>query len=333
MNYAFVDTAFAISPKGGVKVQAEMWRDGLERLGHKVTLVSPWEWNDWQKFDAIIIFGFAPGCRNTVRALATHNPNIVWAPIFDPDGGKAKYKFFFHYWGFQKHFGLSSRFHDIWLAKDCARLWLVRSEEEREYVHSCLSIPYSKITKVPLHYRVPDIAEIPAKEKFCFHASRLEADNKNVPRLIEAAKRYGFRLVLAGHLNGQQGRDWLSRLTAGADNIEYAGEVSEEKLLDLYSRAAVFALPSTTEGVGMVALEAAAYGCEIVLTSIGAPKEYYDGKALLVDPYSVDEIGRAVMKALEAPYGQPALKAHMENHYSEQACCKLLNAEVEKAIG
>lgn len=27
----------------------------------------------------------------------------------------------------------------------------------------------------------------------------------------------------------------------------------------------------------MVALEAAAYGCEIVLTNYGAPKEYYGG--------------------------------------------------------
>ena len=40
----------------------------------------------------------------------------------------------------------------------------------------------------------------------------------------------------------------------------------------------------------MVALEAAAQGAEIVLTNDGAPKDYYKGRAYLVNPKSVDEI-------------------------------------------
>ena len=56
MHYAFINPNFAISPKGGVKVQAEMWKTGLEKMSHRVSLVNPWQSEPWQDFDAIIVF-------------------------------------------------------------------------------------------------------------------------------------------------------------------------------------------------------------------------------------------------------------------------------------
>lgn len=108
------------------------------------------------------------------------------------------------------------------------------------------------------------------------------------------------------------------------------GEVDEEELVSLYKRAKVFALPSLREGVGMAALEAAAYGCEIVLTCVGAPKEYYEGRALLVNPQSVNEIGTAIIKAINEGHSQPELKSYIEKRYSENACLKLLNDSLLK---
>lgn len=333
MKIAFINPNFAISPKGGVKVQAEMWNAGLEKIGEDVTLVNPWDYEIWRDFDAIVIFGYTPGCRNVIADFAKENPNVVIAPIIDPNKPDYLYKFFCKYWGFQHHFGLSSRFHDLWLARKYPKLWLVRSEEEQHYVNYCFEIPQERIVKVPLHYRIPPITDMPTKENFCFHASRLASPNKNVPRLIEAAKRYGFNLKLAGHLMGQVERDWLNNLIGDAKNIEYVGEVSEEELQNLYRRAKVFALPSLQEGVGMVALEAAAYGCEIVLTNHGAPKEYYEGRAILVNPKSVDDIGRGVMQAMKNEgFAQPELKTYMEQHYSEEACCRLLRDAIANVV-
>lgn len=68
----------------------------------------------------------------------------------------------------------------------------------------CLDIPNDKIAKVPLNYRIPEIGQLGEKEDFCLHVSRLDAPNKNVPRLIEAAKKYGFDLKLAGHISGEK---------------------------------------------------------------------------------------------------------------------------------
>jgi len=178
---------------------------------------------------------------------------------------------------------------------------------------------------VPLSIRTPFIDYFPEKEKFCFHSSRLAAKNKNVERLINAAKKYKFELVLAGFLNGDKERDWLENLISGYDNISYVGLLSEEDLIKYYQKAKVFALPSTNEGVGMVALEAASYGCEIVLTNIDAPKYYYKGRAYLVDPYNVDDIGLKILEAMEHGDKQPELKSFVEKEYSLEKCSRLLH--------
>ena len=332
MKYCFVIPYQCISPKGGVKLQAEMWKEGLEKLGHSVTMAGSWDTPEWSSFDAIIIFGSAPGVATMAKSLAKENSNIVMAPIIDPRWAPFIYKFFVKYWGAKRFLGLSSQFHDLWLMRKYPCLWLVRSELERHMVNYALEIPQEKIVKIPLHYRIPALKGFPQKEDFCFHASRLKASNKNVPRIIESAKKYGFNLKLAGHLMGDAEKTWLSGLIGDSTNIEYVGEVSEQQLLDYYKRAKVLALPSLVEGVGMVALEGAAYGCEVVLTNVGAPKEYYDGRAVLVDPKSVDEIGQGISKAITDGFAQPELKDYIESHYSESALMRELNEKISATI-
>ena len=324
MSYAFIDSMGSLTYNNGIKIQAIMWKEGLEKLGEKVTLVNLWENIDFSNYDAVVIFAMGANIYKLVNNLSRINKNIVLAPIIDPDRSDKVYKFLFKYYGSTK-LALSNHFHDMWTIKDKVKLWLVRSEQERHYVNYCLEIPQDRIAKVPLNYRVPNAGIIGKKEDFCLHVSRLDAPNKNVHRLIEASKRYAFKLKLAGHVFGEKERNDLLKLIGNNTNIEYLGELSEKRLLELYRSAKVFALPSLREGVGMAALEAAAYGCEIVLTNIGAPKEYYDGKAILVNPYSVDEIGSGIKKALNEGYSQSELKEFVESRYNSESICSLLN--------
>jgi hypothetical protein len=87
-------------------------------------------------------------------------------------------------------------------------------------------------------------------------------------------------------------------------------------MLDLYKRAKVFALPSIYEGVGIVALDAAVMGCDIVITRLGGPKEYYNNMAVEVDPYSIDEIGLAVSQLMQGQTFQPDLRKYILENYS-----------------
>ena len=325
MKIAIVNSNAVISAGGGVVQQGLMWHDGLVKLGQECDLINFWEDNDWAKYDWIIILSFGDMFANLMRALPKLNPNIAVAPIIDPKWSKGVYKFFSKYWGAKKHLGLSSRFHDFYLYGRGAKLYLTRSQQETEYLSECCDIERDRIKIVPLSLRfdVPD--SMPAnKEDFCFHCSRLRSTNKNVPRIIEAARKYGFELVLAGALMGKEEEDWLASLIGDAKNIKYVGRISDEELIAYYKRCKVFALPSLLEGVGMVALEAAAFGAEIVLTNLGAPKEYWHGHAELVDPYSVDEIGRAVVKCLHKDFSKSTMIDFIRDNYSLEACSKKL---------
>lgn len=331
MKYAFIDSMGSLTYNNGIKIQAIMWKEGLESIGEDVTLVNLWENINFSDFDAVIIFAMGANIFKLVNNLSRINKNIILAPIIDPDRSDKIYRFFFRYYG-STRLALSNHFHDMWAVRDKVRLWLVRSEQERHYVNYCLGIPQKRIVKIPLNYRIPDTDVISNKEPFCLHVSRLDAPNKNVPRLVEAAKKYGFKLKLAGHVFGEKERKDVLNMINGYSNIEYLGEVTDEQLLDLYRSAKVFALPSLREGVGMVALEAAVYGCEIVLTNIGAPKEYYEGRAILVNPKSVDEIGCGIMKAITEGYSQPGLRDFVKMHYSSKSCCGLLNDCIKNVI-
>ena len=317
-----------ISPTGGVKIQAEMWRDGFKELGHEGVLINDWEEQNWKSYDAIIILGYGGSFRLWMRGLSWNNKNLAIAPIIDPKWSKLIFKFFVKYWGSQKYLGLTSQFHDLYIGSKLGKIFFTRSNQETEYLSYSCDIPKERIFQIPLSVRFHPLHNMPKKENICLHFSRLHAANKNVSRLIEAAKKYGFLLKLGGVLNGKEEEEWLHRQIEDSENIEYIGLVSDEELKGWYERAKVFALPSLVEGVGMVALEAAGYGCEVVLTNIGAPKDYYGGRAFLVDPYSVDDIGKGVLRCMNGEFiAQPELMGFVEDNYSLRACTqKIIDA-------
>lgn len=316
----------SVNYSGGINVQARMWRDGLVSLGHMVDLLTPWDKFDYENYDFIIILGYGKLVADFVRLYKQFkNIKIVSAPILDPnDIPLWKFKLL-KYYGSER-LKLHSHYHDYYRCKDDFCLFLARSEYEKKYIVEGFNIEADRVKIVPISMRfdnVPDI-NLSMKADSCLHVSRLFDTGKNVKRLIEAAKKYGFSLRLAGTIHGPEEQKWLDDNIGEADNIKYIGWLSEEDLREEYKMAKVFALPSIIEGVGMVALEAAVYGCEICLTELGGPKEYYNGRAVLVNPYDVDSIGNGVMEAMSKKNSQPELSQFVMQEYSVVACMRKL---------
>ena len=80
----------------------------------------------------------------------------------------------------------------------------------------------------------------------------------------------------------------------------------------------------------MVAVEAASYGCDIVVTNIGGPKEYYNGMAYIINPYDIDEIGRSIVKALQETQFQPSLQKHIISEFNLHHCVENMVKEYKK---
>lgn len=325
MKIAFIFSTAIMTPTNGIKSQAFTWKRMLETHGHQVDMINQWDGNEWQSYDAICFFLFNQPMLEFVKVLSKTNPNIFIAPIIDPHYSVLRLKLMSH-WGSSK-LKLTNEYYALRQCGEYVKGFLVRSEYEKLYVNEGLGIPEAKIFKIPLSYGKEPKEEIDLlhKEDFCLHVSLLADPRKNVKRLVDAAAKYGFRLKLAGRLRNDKEKSLIHSWIDGLDNVEYLGQLSDDELESVYSRAKVFALPSTFEGVGLVALEAARRGCEIVLTNHGGPKEYYNGMAYLVNANDVNEIGISVKKALCSGNSyQPMLLNHIRELYSEGKCVELL---------
>lgn len=318
-----------ISFYGGVNVQGRMWAEGLRKRGHEVILINMWEQIDYNSMDIILLLGMGKPLLdyfNLYRKFS--HPKIVSAPIIDFEGPMWKFKLLARYYG-----SLRLRYykplHDYYKIVRKFDGILVRSEFEKSFITDGFKCNDKKIHIVPISMRFDNAPEVDfsLKEDICLHVSRLAFPGKNVEGLVKAAIKYGFKLQLAGTINGTE-KQWLDKLIADKTNISYIGWLSEEDLISAYKKAKVFALPSFIEGVGMVALEAAVYGCEIALTDIGAPKEYYEGRAVLVDPYNIDSIGKGVLEAMNSKKAQPELRDHILKNYNLDSNM----AQLEKAF-
>jgi glycosyltransferase involved in cell wall biosynthesis len=326
--YILYQNAVISGKSNGVKSQAFTWHVILNSFGIECVLINNWEDYDWDSFAAIHIFGYDIAIYSFVSALSKKNPNIFLSPIIDSNQSFFNYKLA-TFNGFEKLRLLSINY-ALRKALPFSKAVCVRTDHEGKYFTKSFGLQESNVFKVPLSYGIEKPNDLQTilnqKENFCLHISSLYQDRKNVKRLVQAAKKYNFKLVLAGNKGSVADFKTIDNAIGTVANITVLGYVSNEDLIELYSKAKVFALPSTNEGVGIVALDAALYGCNIAMTNIEGPKEYYPSmeNVALVDPYDVDSIGKKIVKLLETKSNEN-LSSFIANSYSnEQVFYQLL---------
>ena len=320
-----------MGPSDGTKMQAEVWKKSLIEKNHEVDLISPWQGYDWKSYDIVHVFGFGPWVYDVIHWGSRLNPNFVFSPIIDTNTPIWAYKIATHL-GCKKLRTFSQNYM-LRLLKNDVKMFYVRTEYESNYLIKGYGIEQSRITKVPLSYRMDLRDSLVSKEPFCLFVGTMTQERKNVNRLIDAAKKFKFNLVLVGNTGSTESLSNLKNKIGSNSNVIIKGFVTDAELSSLYNRAKVFALPSINEGVGLVALEAAVCGCNIVLTKLGGPKEYYPNELVrLVDPYNVDEIGQAIVDSMNDNSKQPFLRDKIVKNYNENMCIDLLINSYERVL-
>ncbi|WP_290782872.1 glycosyltransferase [Arenimonas sp.] len=163
----------------------------------------------------------------------------------------------------------------------------------------------------------PDPARNPASGHILC-VGRLDDPRKNIGLLLETyallpqAMRDRHRLVLAG-AGGPPSSFWQRAVALGLqDRVEFIHRPDQGELVALYQQAAVFALTSDEEGLGVVVLEAMACAVPVVSTRSGGPDGILtngvDGRLVPLDDAA------AMANALAYVLADPAANAVMGLH-------------------
>lgn len=129
--------------------------------------------------------------------------------------------------------------------------------------------------------------------------------NKNLLNIVEASIRANVDLVLIGksfeekdNLDHPEMFSFKSFLKIYSDNrkIHIFGFMNDEALRAVMNIADILLLPSFAEGFGLPILEAQICGTPVITSNISSMPEVAGKGALMVDPYSVEDIYRAINK-------------------------------------
>jgi glycosyltransferase involved in cell wall biosynthesis len=160
--------------------------------------------------------------------------------------------------------------------------------------------------------------------KYLLHAfAQIETDQPRV------------RLILAG--DGPE-RQRLERLAARLqldDRVDFLGDIPHEQVPQVLARLDIFAMPSTYEGFGVAAIEAAAMEVPVVASNVyGIPDVVDDGvTGLLVPPKDVSDLAQALRSLISDEERRRQMGRAARSFVAERYSWEKNTAEMESLYG
>jgi glycosyltransferase involved in cell wall biosynthesis len=119
------------------------------------------------------------------------------------------------------------------------------------------------------------------------------------------------------------------------DDVIFLGRKSSKELAQLMASAESLLYPSLFEGFGLPIIEAFQSGTPVITSNVSSMPEVAGDAAILVNPYSIDELTAAMIRITNNETLRQSLieKGHLQRqHFSWDLTAKLLWECIEKAI-
>lgn len=140
----------------------------------------------------------------------------------------------------------------------------------------------------------------PREQNSVLCVARIEP-HKNQLNLIKALKDTRYKLTIAGTPSHNHRSYFKACKKAGSGQVTFINRPSSETIADLYNHHITHVLPSWFETTGLSSLEAAACGCNIVVSARGDTPAYFSGSGFFCEPDDINSIRDAIDKAMTAP--------------------------------
>jgi len=143
-------------------------------------------------------------------------------------------------------------------------------------------------------------------DDFVLCVGRLET-RKNQLMLLAALEHEDMHIVFAdGGFTCQPEYASLCKRFKRRGPVTFTGRLSEQMLVSAFREAKVHCLPSWFELPGLVSLEAALCGCNVVASSWGSIRDYLGNSCWYCEPDDIESVRSAVVIALDAPKDRSA---------------------------
>jgi glycosyltransferase involved in cell wall biosynthesis len=189
---------------------------------------------------------------------------------------------------------------------DCAVL-LPNSESELERIKddfnvACKSVIVPNAIDTRLFNYDPE-----QEKKGVLCVARIEGV-KNQLNLIKAIKETDLILTIIGKAAPNHSSYFEECKEEANHQVLFIDHISQEKLIEHYKKAKVHAMVSWFETTGLSSLEAAACGCNPVISDKGDQREYFRDEVFYCNPNSVDSIRDALLLAHYSDVSETLIK-------------------------
>jgi len=236
-----------------------------------------------------------------------------------------------------KYFLLHGQYKSILHIAKNASLLLPNSHSEYKRLEKQLrrSFPYKKVVNAidPDVFK-DSVLEDNAYKNHILIVGRIEG-GKNQLNVIKALRGTEYELTMIGKpaVNQMSYYRECRKAAYNHANVHFVEEhIEHEKLVSIYKAAKVHVLASWFETTGLVSLEAAMMGCNIVITKKGDTEEYFDNLAFYCEPDDIDSIKNAIAKAYHSPENYK-LKALIKDNYNWANTAKQTLAAYNSVLG
>ena len=341
MNVLFVVRSTLFTVKGGDTTQVIETAAQLRLLGVETDIKLTGEKIDYSPYDLLHFFNIIRPADILVHIKKSKKPFVVSSILVDYSGYDKKQRPGFAGILFRRMPAAGIEYvktiYRALLRKDrlssIAYLWKGQHRSIKEILQKTKSVlvnadeEYRQLVK---EYKVtPDFMIVPngvntdlfrpspsiqREEDLVLCVARIEGI-KNQYHLIKALNNTQYRLLLIGDAAPNQLDYYNKCKKMAAGNISFISQLPQHQLLEYYAKAKVHVLPSWFEVCGLASLEAAAMGCNVVITNNGYARSYFNDDAFYCDPADAGSILSAVDKAASNELNT-SLQQKIINQYS-----------------
>lgn len=310
--------------RGGDTIVLERLSDGLSQRGHAVTIDIHGQ-QEPSAFDVVHLFNFAtPDLtrRYAECARSAAIPYVVTTlyedrPLFQYQSHLVAGKLIEYVAGGQRKDSFGVSYQQLLQMEPCPRF---AADDIARHAAALLpngngegnvlrrDYPYTeRIMTVPVGSEIgtihgPELFErVYGERDFVLCVGRLES-RKNQLMLLKALEDSPLTVILAGGgFSYQPEYEAAIRAFKRRGKTIILGMIDPQMLSSAYAACKIHVLPSWYELPGLVSLEAAAHGKNIVVTRTGTTADYVGDKAFYCSPWDSDSIESAVTAAYYSP--------------------------------